>query len=255
MPEQQFRGITAVMPSSSVVAGLAEQSPARHRSSPLQNSALFTNISQSDRSQIVAAAQERTFSRRQTLFLEGDTVRNIILLTSGCAKILQFGQNGTEVILRLSGPGEVVGTIGLCVQGRHCSMARTLNAATALVWDASVFETISDRFPTLRRNTMHILCQRLHELEERFREISTEKVSSRLSNELIRLHNQVGRPVKGAIEISLSRDEMAQMTGTTLYTVSRLLSEWDQMGIVSARREAVSVLNLQALQELADGGE
>jgi CRP-like cAMP-binding protein len=255
MPEQQLRAIAPRMPSSSIVPGLPEQVTAHHRAAILQSSSLFADISESDRGRIVAAAQERKFSRRQTLFLEGDTVRNIILLTSGCAKILQFGQSGTEVILRLSGPGEIVGAIGLCVQGRHCSMAQTLNASTALVWDANAFESLSNHFPTLRRNAMHILCQRLHELEERFREISTEKVSSRLSKELIRLHNQVGRPVKGSIEIGLSREEMAQMTGTTLFTVSRLLSEWDQLGIVSARREAVSVLNLQALQELADGGE
>jgi len=251
MHEEQFRGLEAARPWA--VPSLAGERSAHSRAVQVQHSSLFANISQSDCRQIVAAAQERKFSRRQTLFLEGDPVRDIILLTSGCAKIMQFGQNGSEVILRLSGPGEVVGTIGLCVQGRHCSMARTLNASTALVWDASVFECVSDRFPALRRNTMHILCQRLHELEERYREISTEKVAARLSNELVRLHTQVGRSVNGSIEISLSREELAQMTGTTLFTVSRLLSEWDQLGIVSARREVVSVLSLQALQELAKG--
>jgi CRP-like cAMP-binding protein len=250
MPEEQFRGLEAARPW--VVPSLAAESSAHHRAAQVQYFSLFANISQSDCRQIVAAAQERRFSRRQTLFLEGDPVRNIILLTSGCAKILQFGQNGTEVILRLSGPGEVVGTIGLCVQGRHCSMARTLNESTALVWDASVFESVSDRFPALRRNTMHILCQRLHELEERYREISTEKVAARLSHELVRLQSQVGRPVNGSVEIRLSREELAQMTGTTLFTVSRLLSEWDQLGIVSTRREAVLVVNLRALQELAE---
>jgi len=98
---------------------------------------------------------------------------------------------------------------------------------------------------------MNILCQQLHELEERYREISTEKVSVRLSHQLIRLLNQLGR-VNGGQEIRLSREELAQLTGTTLFTVSRLLSEWNQRGIVSARREAVSVHNIQALAKLGE---
>jgi CRP-like cAMP-binding protein len=131
-------------------------------------------------------------------------------------------------------------------------MAQALGAATALVWDAAVFESISQRFALLRRNIMRILCQQLQELEERYREISTEKVAARLSHQLMRLLNQVGRRVNGGVEISLSREELAQLTGTTLFTVSRLLSGWSQMGIVSTRREAVSVHNLQALTELAE---
>ena len=130
-------------------------------------------------------------------------------------------------------------------------MARSINAATALVWEASVFEALADRFPLLRRNATRILCQRLHEMEQRYLEISTEKVAVRLSHELVRLHMQMGRSVNGWKEIGLSREELAQMTGTTLFTISRLLSEWDHLGIVSTRREAVSILKLQALQDLA----
>jgi CRP/FNR family transcriptional regulator, nitrogen oxide reductase regulator len=72
-----------------------------------------------------------------------------------------------------------------------------------------------------------------------------------LSHQLIRLLNQLGR-VNGGGEIRLSREELAQLTGTTLFTVSRLLSEWNQRGIVSTRREAVSVNNFQALAELGE---
>jgi len=89
-------------------------------------------------------------------------------------------------------------------------------------------------------------------MEERYREISTEKVAGRLSHQLVRLMNQVGRKVDGAMEICLSREELAQLTGTTLFTVSRLLSDWDQRGIVSTRREAVSVHDVEALRELGE---
>jgi len=93
--------------------------------------------------------------------------------------------------------------------------------------------------------------RRLNELEVRFREISTEKVAPRLSSQLVRLLDQVGRQADGHVEIALSRRELAQLTGTTLFTVSRLLCSWESRGIVSARREAVLVHNVPALRDLS----
>jgi CRP/FNR family transcriptional regulator, nitrogen oxide reductase regulator len=101
-----------------------------------------------------------------------------------------------------------------------------------------------------RPRVQGILCRQLKDMEDRFREISTECVSSRLSRQIVRLMNQVGYRGSGEVEIRISRAELAQLIGTTLYTVSRLLSEWDRQGIVKARREAVSVTNLRALDEL-----
>jgi len=88
---------------------------------------------------------------------------------------------------------------------------------------------------------MRILTRRLLELEGRLFEISTERVAPRLARELVRLLVHVGRRVDGVIEVHLSREELAQLTGTTLFTVSRVLSGWEQQGIVNLRRQAVAV--------------
>jgi CRP-like cAMP-binding protein len=225
------------------------------RAAAVQRFALFSGISFVDCTRIVSTAQERHFARRQNVFFEGDPIKNVILLIAGAVKITQFGPNGQEVILRINGPGEMVGAFGSspCVGkcGDHCSTARTLEQSTALVWETAQFEAISERYPFLRRNTAHVLEKRLHELEERFREISTEKVSPRLSSELVRLLTQVGKQGEGHVEISLSRQELAQLTGTTLFTVSRLLCQWETRGIVSPRREGVLVRNVPALVELS----
>jgi CRP/FNR family transcriptional regulator, nitrogen oxide reductase regulator len=241
-PEEQMAAACAS------ATGFLSESETTRREALVRPSPLFSDIPASERREIASSAHEKHFARRQSIFLEGDPVRRVVLLTSGSAKIVQLGQSGAEVILGVRGPGEVVGTVGLRPQDRHCSAAQALGASTALVWDAAVFETLSQRSVQLRRNITNILCQQLHELEERYREISTEKVSVRLSHQLIRLQNQLGR--FGGLEIRLSREELAQLTGTTLFTVSRLLSEWNQRGIVSTRREAVSVNNFQALVEL-----
>jgi CRP-like cAMP-binding protein len=225
------------------------------RASAVQHFPLFSGISLSDCISIVSTAQERRYPRRQTIFFEGDPIKQVVLLTSGCVKITQVGPNGQEVILRVNGPGEMVGALGSapCVGrcGEHCSTARTVDRSSALIWEAVQFEAIADRFPSLHRNTAHVLERRLHELEERFREISTEKVSPRLSSQLVRLAKQVGKQTEGCVEVALSRHELAQLTGTTLFTVSRLLCQWEVLGLVSPRREAVLLRNVQGLVELS----
>jgi CRP-like cAMP-binding protein len=225
---------------------------ASQRADLVQQFPLFSSISSTDCGEIVSAAHEKKFLCRQTIFVEGDPVREVLLLTAGCVKITQVGQNGCEVILRLEGAGELVVSPGFRSGCNHCATACAIQPSTGLVWDALVFESISERFPILRRNSASILGECLLEMEERFREISTEKVGPRLSHELVRLLYQVGRRVNGSVEIGLSRQELAQMTGTTLFTVSRLLSQWGKLGIVSTRRGAVMVCNLQALRELAE---
>jgi len=154
--------------------------------------------------------------------------QRILLLTEGCVKITQLGENGSEIILRLHGPGELLGASAVERTGGHGSTAEALLACKAIVWNASTFETLSEKFPTLQRNTMRILTRRLLELEGRLFEISTERVAPRLARELVRLLVHVGRRVDGVIEVHLSREELAQLTGTTLFTVSRVLSGWEQ---------------------------
>jgi len=219
---------------------------------PPEEWTIFTRISPQDRQEIVRAARKCEFRRCHTIHIEGDPVQQVVLLMSGCAKLTQIGQNGTEVILRLCGPGELVGTLGLASRGVHCSTAQAIRPCGALVWDMRTFDFLSQRFPELRLNTAIILCRQLKDIEDRFREISTECVPSRLSRQIMRLMNQVGRRENGAVQIDISREELAQLIGTTMYTVSRVLAEWDKKGIVRAGRGAVSVRNVEELKHLSE---
>jgi len=221
--------------------------------SPVQGFALFSDMSPADCTSIVSAAHERNFSRRQTIFAEGDPVQHVPLLVSGSAKVTMPGQSCGEVILRLCGPGELV---SCCSAGRHCSTAQTLESSKALIWDAANFEALWERFPMLWRNTERILFEHLEKLEERFREMSTKNVALRLGSELVRSLKHVGHGVNGEVEIRLSRKELAGLVGATSFTVSRVLCQWERRGIVAGRRrEAVSVLNLQALIKLSNGDD
>jgi CRP/FNR family transcriptional regulator, nitrogen oxide reductase regulator len=214
-------------------------------------SSLFSSASSAACKEVVSAARERKFESAEAIFCQGDSVRQVLLLISGCVKLLQVGANGNEIILRLIGPGELIG-IAESHTRTHNSTARVQQPCMALAWEISTFEALFERHAFLRRNMLDMLLHHLNDMHERFREISTERVAARLSSQIVRMMHQVGRQVDGGTEISISREELAQLTGTTLFTVSRLLSDWDRQGIVVARREVVSIRNLPALVDLSE---
>jgi CRP/FNR family transcriptional regulator, nitrogen oxide reductase regulator len=89
-----------------------------------------------------------------------------------------------------------------------------VQSSTALVWQVATFERLVERFPTLRRDALHALEERLQEMEQRFREVTTEKVDSRLNSES---KNRLGHNLNGKAEINLSRAELGQLTGTSFH--------------------------------------
>jgi CRP-like cAMP-binding protein len=213
---------------------------------------LFAGILPGDYTRISASARVKEFTRGEMLYIEGDPVEQVLLVTSGFAKITQLGMSGTEVILRFCAPGDVLGAVGICSNGTHGATAQAFRLCRALVWEATTFKALVERFPVLHQNMVRILGEDLLELQERFREVATERVAPRVARQLVRLLRTMGRQVNGTVEIGLSREELAQMTGTTLFTVSRLLSAWELRGMVKPRREAVTICDLQSLREVAE---
>lgn len=104
--------------------------------------------------------------------------------------------------------------------------------------------------PVLHRNMIQSTAGHLRELEERFRELATERVAPRVARQLLRLQEQAGSPQNHDAAIGLSREGLAQMTGTTIYAVSRLLSAWEAGGLVSSSRGFVTVSNVSSLRRV-----
>ena len=220
--------------------------------SVVERAALFSGMLPGDYASITAAARVKEFARGETLYFEGDPAHRVVLLISGFAKITKIGASGAEVILRFSAPGDLLGAVGVFSTGRHCTTARAFRACRVLVWEAPVFKSLVDRFPVLHQTMARILGAELMELEERFREVATERVEQRVASQLLRLMEKMGRTVNGAVEIGLSREDLAQMTGTTLFTVSRLLSAWEAEGMVRPRREVVAICDVGLLRAVSE---
>ena len=218
------------------------------RLSLMCSSCIFAGLSQHECLEIASCSLMRTFARSQLLYAQGQPVQSLFLLHSGSVKETQVSRNGNEALLRVSARGDVVNVqADSAVRGNTCS-ARATESCKALVWEYRRIEWFSEKYPRLRRNITEILVGQLEELKERFREVATEKVTARLALLLARLANHVGTPCKEGIRISLNREELAQMTGTTVFTISRLLSAWSCEGFLETRREAVIVTDRKRLE-------
>jgi len=219
--------------------------------SPLvAGSELFTGLPSSVCANFVSAARPMNFTCRQVMYFAGDPIEQVFLLTDGRVKITQFSERGTEVILRLCIPGEVISELAFAADSKHSSTAQALQDCKVLAWDLATFEAAMGRFPDLRCNVKGILERRLHELERRLCEVSTETVAPRLAHGLARLLDQIGQKVNSHFEISVSQESLAQMTSMASFTVCRILTNWENQGLLKLRREVIEIHNVPRLLSL-----
>jgi CRP/FNR family transcriptional regulator, nitrogen oxide reductase regulator len=221
----------------------------------LQESLLFRGLSLAECDEIARHAREMHFNGGQIIFREGDPVSAISVLVSGRAKITQSSRSGGEVILRVRDKGEVLGGIGMIAGSAQFVTAETLEPCTLMLWESHAFEQLEDRFPVLRRNIVRIFAERLRSLEQQFLEIANEQVAPRLARTLVRFMEQSAGETRNPMRIDLSREELAQMTGTTPFTVGRLLSAWEERGMLQAQRKSVTIQDPSSLLSLAQTRE
>ena len=198
---------------------------------------------------LVKAAAGRAY------FREGEPARFFYVLRRGRVKFTQISAEGHEVILRVIGPGEPFGGVAaLSDKATYPVTARAVEACEALAWDGPRITALMHRFPAIAINAARMVADRLHELQRQHRELMTERVERRIARALLRLAEHAGRRVDGGVEIDfpLSRQDLAQMTGTTLFTVSRTLSGWQDAGVIVTGRRRVVIRQPHRLVRIAE---
>nr|WP_246409178.1 Crp/Fnr family transcriptional regulator [Granulicella aggregans] len=225
------------------------------RSVVIGGSDLFSGLSQSERARISDLARPRSFLKGDTLFSQGQPFRKLILIESGCVKLTLLNRQGKEVILALRGVGDAVDLPIGTTHSTHSCSAQAVTRGHALTWMAADVEDMIVRLPQFTENMYLILHRHMHELEERYHESASDSVSRRLACTLIRLTEQIGIPNGEGAEIHISRYELAQMSGMTLFTVSRLISKWAKLGLIVPRREALVMLDSKRLDDLTSSGD
>jgi len=225
----------------------------------LKQVVVFQHATDADLDLILKNSITRSIEEGGFFFLQGDEATYLYVLTSGQVKLMQSNPNGQQVNLRTIYPWQMFGALGAARSdgAAYPATAQTYEDSTALAIPSLFLRSMLETRPYLSFDLMNLMTAYIQEMQARYRELATEQVEQRVANALIRLAGQSGiKSENGAgIELSFSRQDLAEMTGTTLYTVSRLLSEWERQGIIKTGRERITVLNPHQLVEIAGGLE
>jgi CRP-like cAMP-binding protein len=220
----------------------------------LKQSILFREMDDASLLEVVRAGRLRRVKDGGIFFHQNEPARVLYVLVEGRVKFTQVTAEGHQVIVRVSGPGELFGAVAALGDADHPATGEATADCAALGWNSDVISGLMERFPMLALNTVRFLAGRVKEFQDRYRELATERVERRVAQALLRLALQIGRKVPEGIliDLTLSRQDIAEMTGTTIFTVSRILSGWETQGIIESGRERVLVRDTDALTAIAD---
>jgi CRP-like cAMP-binding protein len=200
-------------------------------------------------SELLEHARRRTVSADDVLFTEGGTAQAVHVLVSGVARLVQTTSAGARVIVKYVRPGEIFGSPAL-LAGRYPVDAIAVTEGVELQWSSEFIRDLIDRRPLVAINVIRDLETRLREMESKLRDLSSEPVEHRLARTILRLVDAFGEVVPEGVEIPfpISRQDLADLIGSTLPTVSRTLRAWESQRQIRRYRRRLVIADVDAVE-------
>jgi CRP-like cAMP-binding protein len=216
---------------------------------------LFQGIASTDLDLIMQQARSLRIPKGDAIFEQEEEAHSFFLLLDGYARVVKHTPDGQQVIVRYISAGELMGIAQALGRKTYPANAIAVVDCVVLAWPGQLWSEFAARFPSFGTGTYNTVGARLNDAQTRFVEMSTEQVEQRVANTVLRLANQTGKKTEDGllIDFPISRQDIAEMTGTTLHTVSRLLTAWEERGLVKSGRQRVTVVEPHRLLLLAEG--
>lgn len=218
---------------------------------------LFKEAPIEDLDLIVERSILRSIEQDAFFFFQGDPASHAYVLISGRVKLLQSNPSGQQVNLRTVKEWEMFAALGVVRPGASYPVAaQALESSSALAIESNFMREMMPSRPYLNFGLMQLMTGYINELQARYRELATERVERRLALTLLRLASQIGKRIREddpAVELPLTRQELAEASGSTMFTVSRILAEWERQGLLEASRGRVLIRNPHGLVQIVDG--
>jgi len=214
---------------------------------------IFRRLTAVDRERLIAVSSVRAYEKGALLFSEGDESDHLFTIVSGRVKVFKSTPRGTDVILEIFGPGDPVGAVAVYESRPYPASAMALEPASCVLIPRKTFFEMLETHPTLVRGLLIGLNHRLVELTTRLSELSGGRVESRLARFFLKLATDMGqpRPEGTFIALTLSRQELADMIGTTIETSIRIMSRWSKQDLVRTEKDGFIVVDRHALEAIA----
>lgn len=201
-----------------------------------------------DRSQIRAMldhAVSRRFDEGTAIFHEEQAADSFFLLLDGYLRVVRSTPGGDQIIVLHISPGQLFGIAPALQRETYPATAIAAAESIALSWPVHLWQDFTAHYPGFATESYRTLGQRIGQIQMTLTEMATQAVEKRVASAVLRMVNQSGRKTDIGIEIAfpVTRQNISEMTGTTLHTVSRLLSAWEKSGIVVSTRKRIVVTN------------
>jgi CRP-like cAMP-binding protein len=215
---------------------------------------LFAGLAPAELDAILAEARSIRYPKNSAVFEEGGDAHSFFVLLHGHVRASKMTPAGQQVVVRYVTPGEIFGVAPAIRLTKYPATATAVDDSVALAWPSAAWPRLVAQHPTIATNTLETVGSRLQETHTRVIEMSTQQVERRVAHALLRLARQAGRKVEQGVEIDfpISRQDIAEMTGTTLHTVSRTLSAWESQGLIESGRQRVVLRDPHRLFTLAE---
>jgi CRP-like cAMP-binding protein len=216
---------------------------------------MFAGLRPEDVDEILREAHSARYPKDTAVFEQGADAHSFFVLLHGHLRVEKTTPQGQQIVVRYVSPGELFGLAQALSLAHYPATAIAAVDSVALVWPSTAWSRLTTKFPSLAGNALQTVGSRLQDTQTRVIEMANEQVEQRIAHALLRLAKQAGRKIEAGIEIDfpISRQDVAEMTGTTLHTVSRVLSAWEQQGLVEGGRQRIVLRDPHRLFGLAEG--
>ena len=216
---------------------------------------IFAALSDAQFEDVLAAATQKHAAAGEAVFEQGEDARWFFVLVSGRLRVTQVTAEGQQVIVRIVIPGDLFGIAKALQRTDYPGTATALSDSVVLAWPTTRWSGFMSAYPSMAVGAMQTMGDRLQEAHSRLREMATEEVERRVAHTVLRLGNQSGRKEAGGVRIDfpVSKQDIAELSGTTLHTVSRILTAWEAAGLVEGGRQKLLLKNPHRILLIGDG--
>jgi CRP/FNR family transcriptional regulator len=215
---------------------------------------IFAGLGDRDWDKIIDLFSERQYGKDEYVFLEGEAPEALYVIKSGKVKVLRHSTDGKDVVLRVVSSGGMLGTVATFDGAGYPGTAQAIEECTLLVIARNDVLTLVNRYPVFALAVIADLGSRLRSSAEQIRSLAVERVEQRIARTLLKLAENGGCdvPEGRVIEMPLTRQDVADMTGTTVETAIRVMSKFRRLNLIRTRRGKVVLVDRDVLQTIAE---
>ena len=215
---------------------------------------VFRQLAPADLRRVAEAAAVRHYHKGQLVFEQDTPSDAFYTIASGRVKIFKMLPTGKDLILEVFGKGDPLGAIAAYTDRPFPASAAAIEDTVCVLIPRAAFFRLLEEYPSLVRGLLLGMTIRLVELTNRIGELSAGRIEPRFARLFLKFAQDLGREERGGlfVPLALSRQELADMTGTTIETCIRIMSRWGKQQIVRTEKDGFVLLNRQALEATAE---